>query len=263
MPVPEYGGCPWPADPACLGDAWSELTPEVRDRSIALASSTLRRLTAFRVGGCPVTVRPCSPRGYCAPFVPFTGTTGDWMQPGINAGGFWVNSCGCSGSCACTTACEIALPAPVGEIYEIKVDGNVIPTTDYEVQDGRYVVWTNPDEPCPFPATQDLSLPDTLPGTFSITYLNAYPVDQLGAQAVAFLALEFAKACGGKGKCSLPRGVTSVVRNGVSFQVEAGLFPNGRTGIDIVDAFLDLWNPDRLTRPATVWAPGMDRMRRV
>ena len=33
--------------------------PEVQDRAPGLASATLRRLTGYRVGGCPITVRPC------------------------------------------------------------------------------------------------------------------------------------------------------------------------------------------------------------
>jgi hypothetical protein len=252
--LPEYAGCLWPADPACLGERWDNLDDEVRERALALASSTLRRLTAFRVGGCPVTVRPCSPRGFSRSFVPFTGSFGrEWMSPGVNGSGQWVNSCGCSGGCGCTITGSVHLAAPVGEVYEVKVNGNIIDPDDYRVVENS-IVWQG-DGPSPFPAMQDLSLPDSLPGTFSITYLNAYPVDLLGAQAAAYLALEFAKACKGKGKCDLPRGVTQVVRSGVSFSIEAGLFPNGRTGIDIVDAFLDLWNPERRTQASKVWTP--------
>ena len=57
-PIPT-SGCPWPVDPACLGEKWDELDPEVQERATGLASATLRRLTGYRVGGCPVTVRPC------------------------------------------------------------------------------------------------------------------------------------------------------------------------------------------------------------
>lgn len=258
-PVVEYGGCEWPIDAGCLSAEWNSLDPAVQRRAAALASSTLRRLTAFRVGGCPVTVRPCAPRGFCGSFVPFTGSFGsDWMQPGINGAGLWVNSCGCSGSCGCERTGGVALPGPIGEVYEIKVDGDIIDPVDYAVIQDR-VVWVG-EGPSPFPATQNLNLPDSLPGTFSITYLNAYPVDLLGAQAAAYLAVEFAGACKPKGKCSLPRNVRDVTRNGVSFTIEAGLFPGGKTNIDIVDAFIDLWNPDARTRPTTVWTPDMNRV---
>lgn len=258
-PIPEppvpYGGCLWPADPACFSSEWDAMDAGLRARALALASSALRGLTAYRVGGCPVTVRPCAPRGYIAAFVPFYGSYGsDWMQPGINTSGHWVNSCGCSGGCGCSITGSITLPAPIGEIVEIKVDGNIIPEADYAIVNGNAVVWIGAG-PSPFPASQNLSLPDTEPGTFSITYLNAYPVDGIGAQAAALLAMEFAKACKPKGKCALPRGVTEVVRNGVSFTIEAGMFPNGSTGIDIVDAFIEQWNPEHRKMPTKVWTP--------
>lgn len=257
-PLPEYGGCLWPADPACLGEKWDSLDPAVQERALALASSTLRRLTGFRVGGCPVTVRPCAPRGFCDSFVPFLGAFGqDWMHPGMNTQGLWVNSCGCSGSCGCTVTDGVALPLPIGEIVEVKVDGAVIAPVNYTIYADR-LIWVGPD-PSPFPATQNLNLPDTLPDTFSVTYLNAYPVDMLGAQAAAFLALEFAQACKPRGKCSLPRGVVSVVRNGVSFEIEQSFFPNGETGIDVVDAYIQMWNPDHRTQATTVWTPSMSK----
>ncbi len=249
-PVPEYGGCLWPADPGCLDTAWDAYDPALRERALALASSTLRRLSGNRVGHCPVTVRPCSPRGCTPAFVPYTG-----MQPGMDINGRWVNSCGCSGGCECATACEIALPAPVGRVEEVKVDGAIIAETDYQIQNGHILVWIGAGA-CPFPAVQNLALADTEVDTFSITYLNAYPVDLLGAQAVAMLALEFAKACTGKGACALPPNVTEVVRNGVSFSIAPGAFPGGYTGLRIVDAWIALWVPeDGPRRQSRVWSP--------
>ena len=263
-PPVEYAGCPWPIDTGCLTAKWDEYEPSVQERAVALASSTLHRLTAYRVGGCPVTVRPCS--SGCAPrgVLPFYGAFGrdQWINPGITSAGLWVNACGCTAACECSAACEIRLPAPVGEIIEVIVDGSVVDPADYAVEDGNALVWRGEGE-CPWPAYQDMSLPLDAEGTFAITYLNAYPVDMLGAQAAAHLALEFAKACGGKGKCALPAGVTSVVRNGVSFEVASGLFPEGRTGIQVVDGFIELWNPDHRSRQSTVWSPGAKRMRSV
>lgn len=266
-PIPEspvpYGGCLWPVDPACLTAEWDEADPLLRDRALALASATLRRLTAYRVGGCPVTVRPCSPKCWIPSFVPFQGSYGAaWMQPGMNVAGNWINGCGCSGNCGCKTACEISLPAPVGRVDEVKVDGNIIASSDYRIDDGHILVWTGAGE-CPFPATQDLSLDDDQPGTFSITYLNAYPVDQLGAQAAAILALEFLKACKPDGKCTLPPTVTAIVRNGVSYTITPGAFPGGFTGLRLVDTFIALWNPDNRTSQPSVWSPDMPRMRRT
>lgn len=251
--IPEFGGCPWPVDAACLGVEWTDLDPEVQERALALASNTLRRLTAYRVGGCPILIRPCQNDDGCWGYYNWYGANGTF-NPNLNARGMWVNSCGCGGG-QCEISCAVKLPSPVGRIDVVKIDGVVQDPNDFGVFDGNTLVWLGGGD-CPFPTSQDLSLPDTEPGTFSIQFLNAYQVDNTGAVAAAFLALEFAKACKPKGKCSLPRGVTAVVRNGISFDIEAGLFPNGQTGIDVVDAFIDSWNPDHRTQQTRVYIPG-------
>lgn len=56
--APEYDVCLWPIDPACKTEEWNALNEVDQRRALALASSTLRRLTGYRVGGCPVTIRP-------------------------------------------------------------------------------------------------------------------------------------------------------------------------------------------------------------
>lgn len=254
--LPEYAGCPWPADPACFTEEWEALDEGVRTRSLALASSSLEGLTAGRVGGCPITVRPCSRRA-CSPAWAHSG--GGPFYPNL-WNGQWFNTCTCGSTCGCSTMCEISLRAPVGRIEEIKVDGVALDLADFRLDNGHIIVWQGEGE-CPMPASQNLSLPDTAEGTFSITYLNAYPVDGMGAQAVALLAMEFAKACQPKGKCALPRGVTDVVRNGLTFSVQVGLFPNNQTGIDTVDAFIRRYNPNGLTQAPTVWSPGQQTQR--
>jgi hypothetical protein len=252
LAVGSYAGCEWPLDPACLGTEWDTLTDAVKERSAALASSTLRRLTGYRVGGCPIVVRPCK-AGCADGFVPFYDAySGGSFRPGINASGFWINSCGCDSDCSCTTLCEVNLPGPVGAVYEIKIDGVVVPTSDYFVS-GTKIVWAGADD-CPWPTCQDLTLPDTDAGTFSIRYLNSYAVDGLGAYAAATLAMEYAKACTGN-KCRLPAGVTSVTRQGVSYEIASGAFPDGFTGIREIDAYISLWNPGAMRQASKVYTP--------
>lgn len=256
VPEPGYMDCPWPMDPACQTDEWDSFDIEVQTRALALASSTLRRLTGYRVGGCALTVRPCKAdcsRGLL-PAYPASAHGGSFF-PHMNADGYWINSCGCLTECGCSALCEIELPAPVGEVYEVKVDGAIVAVSDYRI-DGNRLVWTGVGD-CPWPSCQDLALPDTEPNTFSVKYLNASPVDKLGSYAVGILAIEFAKACAGSNKCRLPSGVTSIVRQGVSFEIQSGLFLDGFTGIREVDVYIGLWNPDGLRRQTQVWSPDL------
>ena len=246
--VPEYDGCPWPVDPACQTAEWDAYDDAVKDRAVALASSTLERLTARRVGNCPITVRPCHPRlarGSSLPY--FYGA--NWQAQ--NWDGVWINACGHVSACGCDSTKYVALPAPVGRLDEVKVDGQVVPVSAYRLDSGRYLVRMDGED---WPVTQDLTLPDTEPGTFSDTYLNAYPVDSLGAYAVGVLAMEFAKACSGS-KCRLPAGVTSISRQGITMEIPSGVFPGGMTGIREVDSFIALWNPNGSMQSSRVWSP--------
>lgn len=202
-----------------------------------LATSSLQMLTFNRVGTCPITIRPCPRKPRC----------GCGWNPHIRDGR-WFNDCPCDSRCEPLS--EVDIPGPVGYIDAVTVDGVELDLSngDFRLDDGHLLVWQG-EGPSPIPETQDLNKPDTEPGTWSISYSRSYPVGLDARLAVAYLAMEFAKACIPKQKCSLPRGVTSVVRSGVSFTIEAGLFPNGLTGIDMVDQFILKWAPAGM--PAT------------
>lgn len=261
--------CLWDPDPACLSDEWAALTPEQKERALTLATSSLQMLTYYRVGTCPVTIRPCPVRPRCGhawnPWILAeahgASDVGNFT-PNIRDGR-WYNDCPCQSSCAPLS--EIDIPGPVGYIESLLIDG--VPQDlwngDWRLDNGHLLVWQG-DGPSPVPETQDLSKPDSAPGTWSITYSRSYPVLGDGRLAVAYLAMEFAKACQPKSKCSLPRGVTSVVRNGVSFTISAGLFPNGLTNIEIVDAFILKWAPaGSPTKSAVVFDPRKSAPRRT
>lgn len=265
LPVPS--GCSWPIDEGCL-TGWDGLDPAVQQRSIEFASATLRRLTGYRVGGCPVTVRPCKPS--CADLMRTpsyydmlafgAGLSGFW--PHIGTDGLWINSCGCRTDCNCGEICEVSLPPPVGRVDTVRIDGvDLIANLDYRV-DGNRLVWVDSTRDCGWPSCQDMTKPDTEVGTFSVTYLNAYPVDTLGAYAAGVLASEFAKACTG-GKCRLPSGITSIARQGIAMDFATGAFPNNLTGIREVDAYIGLWNPTPIRQGATVWSPDVKSPRVV
>lgn len=245
--------CTWEADPGCLGEEWDDLDPEVQRRALMLATSSLQALTLNRVGTCPITIRPCPQVNPC----------GCGWNPHPIRPGEWLNVCGCRRARYCGPLSEVDIEGPVGYISSIKVDGVELPldTGNWRIDNGHLLVWQGTG-PSPIPETQDLNKPDTEVGTWSISYSKSYPVLEDGRLAVAFLAVQFAEACQPEGQCSLPRGVTSVVRNGVSFSIEAGLFPNGLTGIDIVDQYILKWAPAGAPqRAAGVFNPRKARAR--
>lgn len=245
--------CTWEPDPGCLGSTWEGLDSEVKERSLMLATSALVSLTYGRVGTCPVTIRPCPEPRQCRC---------GW-NPHIGADGLWRN--GCEHTYACKPLVEIDIPGPVGYIEEMKINGVTVDlwNGDWRLDNGHLLVWQG-EGVSPVLGYQDLNLPDTEPGTWSITYSNSHAVGREGQIAVAYLAAEFAKACLPKAKCTLPRSVRQIARAGVSFTLEAGLFPNGLTGIDMTDQFIVKWAPPGSPmRNAQVFDPRRARPRRV
>ena len=235
------------------------------ERAEALAWYSLAALCAYRIGVCPITVRPCSV-GCLNSSVTYmdaiasggrhgalpTATIGKSFTPMIT-GGNWVNSCGClaGDDCSCSALDEVYLPGPVGEIVEVRIDGEVVPADQYRVDNGNRLVSMGPA----WPTCQDLSKPGGAEGTFEVTYYRGAAPNEITRMAAGVLAVEFYRACAGDKKCRLPRGVTSVARNGVSYEVDAGLFSDGYTKIPEVDAVIRIFNPNRLMGAPRVLSP--------
>lgn len=265
MSTPDYTDHCWPVDPACGADEWDSYGEDVQARATALATSTLRLLTAQRVGGCPITVRPCAqrrtggfplgwdygyPYGY-APFIP--------MQL---ASGAVVNCCGAS-TCGCESGCEIKLDTYVGTISSIQVGAvelYVGHESDFRIDNDSIIVYQGTDT-CPFPVRPDMSAAPGADGYFAITYLPSRPVDGQAAYAAGVLAVEYAKACSGSKACRLPSGVTQVVKQGITYQVTPGTFPNGVTGIREVDTYIVSINPNGLKVAPAIWSPDLPQSR--
>lgn len=239
------------------------LDPVIKERSEALAWSVLSALTGYRVSLCPITIRPCSQgcqrhTWYVAPVysgnVEGTGVYGPYIS-----GGQWFNGCGCAGpsDCSCTALCEVILPNEVGSITEVWLDGVLLPTTAYRVDNGRKVVLTNGE--C-FPMCQDMEVNDPADGGVWIKYYPGVAPNDLLRYAAGVLANEFYLACSGK-DCRLPNGVTNIVRSGMSMTVQTGLFSDNVTGITEVDAVIRIYNPYGLKARPRVMSPDRNRGR--
>lgn len=254
VPIPDLPENCWPVDTTGCED-FESLPTEVRDVSRSLAAQTIRMLTGYSVGGCPVLVRPCTEQhlrrlGFYQP---------GFLNPYINAYGQWVNGCGCRTSCSCTDLPAAYLGQPVGEVQEVKVDGVVLDPSAYALSEGR-LLRRDGDS---WPLCQDMSLPDTEVGTFSVSLLRGAPVDGLGARMAGVLACEYAKALQGSKSCRLPKNVTAITRQGITMELDNGLFPGGLTGIREVDVYLRLHNPYGLRRPSAVWSPDVVKPTRL
>lgn len=242
----------WPADFTTIAAEWNALdedslpvyTVEVKARAVALAGQTLRLLTGYRVGGCPITVRPCrrecnEREWHTYDVTGFPGSTPWWP---VGLGGQWLPiGCGCSGGCSCSRTSEVRLPNTAGQVTQVLIDGTPLDEgTGWRFDPGGRLYRVDGEL---WPLCQDLNAPDTEPGTWSVTYTPGAPVDGLGALACALLALAYAKALNGADDCGLPSNVVTVTRLGVQMTLAPGSFPEGRTGIRLVDDYITRWNP--------------------
>lgn len=261
---------PWEPDLTCLPSGWNPNPANwtaAQQTSLQVAQSILTRCTAGKIGLCEITLRPCRPR--CSMQYGFgcgngvgAGNLGVGWAPVLWGGRVYNVSCGCSGPCGCGPICEIALPGRVHSVTEVKMDGAVVPSNQYTVQNKRYLVKlgsaTGPATPC-WPECQRLDLPDTEPGTWSVTYLRGTEPDAAARRMFTIFAGELSASCE-KRACRLPQRITNVVRDGVTYSIldDPTLFDKCRTGLPEVDMWLAAINPTGTRSGLKVMSP--DRM---
>ena len=162
---------------------------------------------------------------------------------------------------------------PVREILEVKIDGVVIDPSTYRLDGWRWLVRmrdiAEPETEVFWPSCQILDLPDTEAGTFAITYRYGQDPPLAGQHAAAALACEFYKACdgGGAGDCEIPSTAVRVTRQGVTIDktdaidwfLERRGVRGWKTGILLVDAFLNAVNPGVMRRRPITWSPDAQR----
>lgn len=220
---------------------------ELIDLATIAATEALWTRTKKRFGLCTVTIRPC--KRECWPLLPPTyhdATSWGWPFPML-IGGTWVNlGCSsCGDSCSCTAIHEVRLPYPVAAVTEVKVDGVVLASSNYRVDDYRWLVRVDGQD---WPTCNDLNKADTEVGTWSVTVQYGEPVPILGQLAAGQLASEIYKGCAGSGAgdCKLPMAtVKQITRQGVTkvfFDADSA-FKNGKIGLYYPDLFIKTYNP--------------------
>lgn len=257
---------PWPLVPECLPSGWPaapSLWTPTQATAVDVAMALLRKLTAGQYGLCKVKVRPYRRRSYWDYWRALRPSLYDSLFSGgvLSGGRPFDIPCGCVGNqCGCGQVPEIPLDPQVYDILEVKVDGVVLPATAYRVDDRRMLVRTDGGD---WPPCQQLGMPDTAVDTFSVTYRRGVMPDKAGQLALTVLAVEMAKACSGDKKCALPSRVTSIVREGITYDLLDNLdvFERGRTGLPRVDMWLAAVNPHAARAPMRVYSPDTVRSR--
>lgn len=237
----------WPLDAGCLPEGWTEdpaLWNTEQHRAVRLASDWLYRATGMAFGLCLSYLRPC--RRQCLEQQQSANPGWAPFQPVLFDGRVLNVSCGCAGGCGCGPLCEIQLPPGVHSIAKVTLDGVTVDPATYRVDNWARLVRVG--GAC-WPDCQNLSLPDTEPGTFAVWFYTGYDIPPLGRLAVTLLAKEFRKLCAGEKGCVLPERVTSVTRQGVSYEM---VNEARKTNIKIVDDWVELVNPHGLIEPMTI-----------
>ena len=235
----------WPEAATAAKDA---ATPAQVELAESYAAASMRSLTLYRVGGLPRTVMPggrtcTSPvmkrdMFYPAPYFPSSAS---------------LKACNCPLYCSCAGVNGVLLTAPVGDILEVKVDGVVLDPDSYHVEDGERLIRHGIGAAWPACGGKD----------FTVTYLNAHKVDAMGAYAGGVLAFEFLKAITAAKNCRLSARATAVSRQGINMELAPGMFPDGTTGLEEVDVYLRLWNPDGLKHAPAVYSIDAPAQREV
>lgn len=206
-----------------------------REGAIALAVTVMWALSGRQFGICPVIARPCPPGD---PLRPWGGYSAVIVWDGSN----WLNApCGCMGVCRYSGPRKLHLPGPVQSIVTVTIAGVDLDPAAYTLEgDVLYL-----DRSWP---SQDLGRPLGEAGTWSITYERGRPVPSGADRLTGILAAEFDKACSGDNKCRLPRQVTSMSRQGVSYQMydPTAFYSSGKTSIPEIDMWLAAINPNHI-----------------
>lgn len=221
------------------------------------AWSTLAALCNYRIGTCPISVRPCAER--CAPQGTYRPAIAGGGYPGLQpfvigrpylGGTAWISACGCRPSgCNCSDVQSVVLPGPVGRVVRVMIDGVELPREDYRVLNGTRLVRLDGGT---WPLCQDPAAADD--EGLVVTYYRGAAPNRMTAFAAGILANEYILLWAQNAECRLPANLQSMSRSGESYEFGES-FPNGRTGIFEVDSVIEIYNPHGLRSPVIIASP--------
>jgi hypothetical protein len=262
--------CQWPVSYAGCSSCAPFVTMSVEDKAAfeEMATDWLYAWTLSAFGVCHTTIRPCRPDDMPPTFWgsgPLSaGSSGGWFaypNPRL-VGGAWTNlRCGrCLDGCSCTAPTTLRLPGPVISISEVIVDGDLLPSSSYRVDDASLLVRVDGGH---WPTAQNLAQPTSEAGTWSVSYDLGREVPIGGQVAAGVLACELAKAACRDATCALPQRLQSISRQGVTVAVLDDFqdVTQGRTGIWLIDSWVS--SVTKPTRASKVYSPDVKRTRRM
>lgn len=212
------------------------------------------------VGTCTATERPCIPCGCSC-----GGGTGNYYM--ANNPLFYLNNWPWLAPCDCCTPNQIKLDHwPVTNILSVTRGGITIDDVNllselYHIDEYSYLV-ANDNAPFPScgnmfePLDEDLPYAERPP--FSVTVEYGMQVPGMVRRATRTMACQLVRQCLDL-DCQIPKQATSMIRSGVSYELENVIdyLSTGRTGIYEVDLCVRTFNPSLIQSPAFIWTPDM------
>lgn len=241
---------PW-ATFADVPDAQKPLATETEwNIQLTVASEILWALSGrqWSGAGCEASAtlrsNPPTPGGPSWPYDPSWGQCGCWLY-GTWLDGVLYPARGSAWPGVHVAPVAIQLPHSKVSVTSVTVDG--APFAAWRITRAG---WLERTDGRPWQTCDDSTVID-------YTYGEPPPIG--GVRAALALAAELIQA--DQPGCRLPARVTSVSRQGLSYEVfnTGDLFPDGRTGLPEVDLWLASVNPQRRARRSTVWSPDLPR----
>lgn len=244
------------AEPTAKRRDGSRLDPALVEEMIRVAGPILYRLSGRQFAGvCTDLVRPC------ARFYKTDGYGGPpwWWRWQQSWGTFSTRSPHRNAGAAALH--EISLGAyPLRDILAVRIDGQLVDPTSYEIHDRRWLVRVPETES--WPAWQNLyGDPMTDEGTFGVWFEWGAVPDQGGVRALKDYVIELAKGASGD-PCNLPARLQNLQGGpGQSYSLldPMTFIADGKTGVYLVDMWLHSVNPNKLARRSSVINPDIPR----